>query len=66
MIVNELAILRYQQLVENIDRSLVPGKIITPALHHMVTTLGDGEYPVNNFIAVVKNQIVVNVKLQAG
>lgn len=59
--VTDHAIIRYLQRVQQIDISLVPAKIITEDLRKNVNKLGDGHYPVDDFIVVVSDNVVVTV-----
>ncbi|HJT72652.1 MAG TPA: hypothetical protein VJ720_01515 [Chitinophaga sp.] len=64
LIVSEHAIVRYLERVETVNPSEVPRKILTDKLREMVATLGNGTYPVNDFLVVVKNNVVITVKKQ--
>lgn len=61
IIVSEHAIVRYLERVENINISEVKEKILTPKLIEMVTTLGNGIFPLEGFRVKVVNRVVVTV-----
>lgn len=61
LIVTDHAIKRYLQRVEEIDPIDVPSRIVTTALQEMVRTLGDGKYPVDDFMVVVCGNTVKTV-----
>ncbi|SEW21711.1 hypothetical protein SAMN05428988_3240 [Chitinophaga sp. YR573] len=61
VIVSEHAILRFIERVQPLPPSEVAARILTPSLKNMVLTLGNGTYPVDDFLVKVRDNIVVTV-----
>lgn len=60
-IISEHALLRYIQRIEGRDMTTVIAKILTPETINRIKILGDGEYPVEDFKVVVKNNVIVTI-----
>lgn len=62
LVVSEHAILRYIERIEQLHPSQVVERIVTPRLKEMVETLGNGTYPIEDFVVVVRDNVVVTVR----
>lgn len=62
LVLSEHALLRYIERAQLVDVKAIEGQLITPALRLQVQTLGDGEYPVGDLKAVVKQNMIVTIK----
>lgn len=61
LVVSEHAILRFIERVESVCPKDVPDRILSDRLREMVTTLGNGKYPVDDFFVVVRDNVIITV-----
>lgn len=61
--VSEHAVIRYLERVKGIDLQEVESEILNPLVIDLVSKLGgNGSYPIGEFQAVFKNNVVVTIK----
>ncbi len=65
-LVSEHALVRYLERVHNIDMDRVREELLSPALLAAIQSLGNGEFPMKDFIAVVRQNTVVTIKGRSG
>jgi AAA+ ATPase superfamily predicted ATPase len=65
IVITPHALKRYKERVEDVDDETVKTNILNTRFKNIVTTLGDGEFPVHdNVVAVVRENTVVTIMIK--